>query len=264
MTAAKSAQPAHPDRDPRWDALMAPFPADQVEKLPKLLNKDDKRKGRCREGTQEGRAVSADGYYCGGWHARSVHLDYVGHAGITMRLNEAVGPENWTWEPLAYDDRGLPGTVGGEFWIKLTILGVTKLGVGDDFHGSMKQAIGDALRNAAMRFGIGTYLWSKSDAAHNLAANAEEPPQQQSQQQAPPPQQAAEQIAPAGGGTAQELANSAARVRSLNSLKALHDTAEANHLLGVEIEVPGQDGFQQPLGAYIMRRKEDIGQEPAA
>lgn len=133
-----------------WEALAAPFPPDQIEKLPKPLSRDAQR-GNCRE--------------CGGYHGLpAVHLDYVGHAGITMRLNEVVTPAGWSWEPVSFGPDGLPA-VGREFWIRLTIAGVTKYGVGDDYGTSAKQAIGDALRNAAMRFGIGTYLWSKSEAA---------------------------------------------------------------------------------------------------
>ena len=162
------------DRDARWDALTAPFPQDWIEKLPKVLRRDDADKGRC-ENSPRGRQYSADGHFCNGWHSRAVHLDYVGHAGITMRLNDAVGPENWSWEPYVNTPDGLPGWKRDEFWIKLTILGVTKIGVGDD-SSSPKVLIGDALRNAAMRFGVGTYLWSKSDIAGALAAYSEPDP----------------------------------------------------------------------------------------
>jgi hypothetical protein len=166
VTAAKGADELNAARDTGtpnravWEALTAPFPASEVEKLPKNLRRQDDDRGQCRPGTK----YSADGHYCGGYHARSLHLDYVGHAGITMRLNDVVTPAHWNWEPIVYGPDGVP-VVGREFWIRLTVMGVTKLGVGDDFNGSAKQAIGDALRNAAMRFGIGTYLWSKSDAS---------------------------------------------------------------------------------------------------
>jgi hypothetical protein len=154
-----------------WAALAAPFSATQIETLPRNVQQGDRDRGQCRQGTR----YSADGTYCGGYHARSVHLDYVGHAGITMRLNEVVTPAHWSWEPVTVGPDGAP-VVGREFWIRLTVMGVTKLGVGDDFNGSAKQAIGDALRNAAMRFGIGTYLWSKSDAALNLRRAEEDAP----------------------------------------------------------------------------------------
>jgi hypothetical protein len=93
-------------------------------------------------------------------------LAYVGHAALTDRLLD-VDPA-WTWEPLTLDERGLPALdeVGG-MWIKLTICGVTRLGYGDagakKGGDAMKERIGDALRNAAMRFGAALDLWHKGD-----------------------------------------------------------------------------------------------------
>lgn len=168
----KSAEPPSP-----WALLAAPFPQDQVEKLPKPLKRQDDNRGRCEQGTY----YSADGHYCGGWHARSVHLDYVGHAGITTRLNEVVGPEGWTLEPMAVDSDGLPimgQGQGGVFWVRLTILGVSKIDVAANYS-SVQEALGDGLRRAAMRFGVGTYLWSKSDAAKAQAEFSEAPPEPQ-------------------------------------------------------------------------------------
>lgn len=95
-----------------------------------------------------------------------VKLAYVGHAALTDRLLDT--DPTWTWEPLAIDERGLPALddVGG-LWIKLTICGVTRLGYGDAGQkkggDAMKERIGDALRNAAMRFGAALDLWHKGD-----------------------------------------------------------------------------------------------------
>lgn len=112
-------------------ALRRPFPPEQVGKLPKA----------------------------------GIELDYVGHAATTDRLLE-VDPE-WTWEPFALTAEGLPAiTSSGELWIRLTVAGVTRIGVGDAGNGKgSKEAIGDALRNAAMRFGVALDLWSKEDLA---------------------------------------------------------------------------------------------------
>lgn len=88
-------------------------------------------------------------------------LDYVGHGAVTERLLE-VDPE-WTWEPFATDERGLPALDDdGNLWIRLTVCGVTRIGVGDGQ--TMKILIGDALRNAAMRFGVALDLWIKGHA----------------------------------------------------------------------------------------------------
>ncbi|WP_198519577.1 hypothetical protein [Microbacterium sp. BR1] len=110
--------------------------------------------------------MSADGKYCGGYHARAIHLDYVGHAALTKRLLEA-DPE-WSWEPLGFDDKGLPALDGnGGLWIRLTVCGVSRLGYGDaqgkSGGNAVKEAIGDALRNAGMRFGAALDLWHKGD-----------------------------------------------------------------------------------------------------
>lgn len=97
-----------------------------------------------------------------------IQLDYVGHAVVTDRLLE-VDPE-WTWEPAAMTRDGIPlieyGVKEATMWIRLTVCGVTRLGVGivkvDAFE-LEKQLISDALRNAAMRFGVALDLWSKQD-----------------------------------------------------------------------------------------------------
>jgi hypothetical protein len=127
-------------------ALRRPFPPETVGKLPKPYSRDS-QKGNCNE--------------CGGYHGLpAVHLDYVGHAAVTERLL-TVDPE-WSWEPFATDEQGLPTLDrAGNLWIRLTIGGVTRIGVGDGK--SAKECIGDAIRNAAMRFGVALDLWAKED-----------------------------------------------------------------------------------------------------
>lgn len=95
-----------------------------------------------------------------------VKLAYVGHAALTDRLLD-VDP-NWSWEPVAFGTDGLPklDEIGG-LWIKLTVCGVTRLGYGDAGEkkgtNAMKERIGDALRNAGMRFGAALDLWHKAN-----------------------------------------------------------------------------------------------------
>ncbi len=128
--------------------LRAPFKPEQIGKLPKPTKRDN-TKGRCNE--------------CGGYHGLpAVHLDYVGHAAVTDRLLE-VDP-SWSWEPMARGPQGEPMLTNGGLWINLTVCGVTRPGFGDDDTGKgMKVIIGDAIRNAAMRFGVALDLWSKED-----------------------------------------------------------------------------------------------------
>jgi hypothetical protein len=150
--------------------LREPFPANAISKLPKPTAeqtrevKDDFKKGiRCQ--------------ICGGWHhPKVVHLDYVGHAALTDRLLEC--DPTWNWEPVAFDDKGLPATDNsGGMWIRLTVCGVTRLGYGDaegkTGGNAVKERIGDALRNAAMRFGAALDLWHKGD-LHGDDATVEE------------------------------------------------------------------------------------------
>src|SRR4051794_1943853 len=122
-------------------ALMRkPFEAHQISKMCKPTKKDNPA-GRCNN--------------CGGWHKLpAVQLSYVGHAALTDRLLDS--DPNWAWEPLAYASDGTPYLdKDGGLWIKLTVSGVTRLGYGDaqgKIGGdAMKERIGDALRNAAMR-----------------------------------------------------------------------------------------------------------------
>lgn len=116
-----------------------PFPASQIGKLPK-----------------------------GG-----LFLDFVGHGYLTARLLDA--DPTWNWEPVAVDDHGLPLLdENGGLWIRLTVGGVTRLGYGDaggrKGPNAIKECIGDALRNAGMRFGLALELWCKGD------PDAPEPP----------------------------------------------------------------------------------------
>ena len=107
-------------------------------------------------------------------------LDYVGHAALTDRLLDA--DPGWNWEPVALTPAGLPAVdeVGG-LWIRLTVCGLTRLGYG---HAgtkrggdAVKELIGDALRNAAMRFGAALDLWHKGDLHHDGAAAAPSEPE---------------------------------------------------------------------------------------
>lgn len=135
-------------------SLRVPFPPSAISKLP--------RRYKDRSGN---------------W--QTIELDYVGHADLTERLLDA---DIWyTWEPLAYgpdlqplfvtDRAGNP--IG--LWIRLTVCGRSMLGYGSCEPGkqdAVKELIGDALRNAAMRMGCALDLWKKSGPAQ-ARANAE-------------------------------------------------------------------------------------------
>jgi hypothetical protein len=154
--------------------LRAPFPENQISKLPKESRAqiDERKSDRTK--------VVWNCEVCGGTHHKNaVHLDYVGHAALTDRLLDC--DPAWTWEPFAISADGLPlmDRTGG-LWIKLTVCGVTRNGYGDadgkTGGNAVKEAIGDALRNAAMRFGAALDLWHKGDLhAEPEAEEADEP-----------------------------------------------------------------------------------------
>ena len=134
-------------------ALMRePFPPHQISKMCRSTKKDNP-KGKCPK--------------CNGWHGLpAIQLDYVGHAALTDRLLES--DPQWAWEPISMGPNGGPVLdESGGMWIRLTVCGVTRLGYGDaqgkQGGDAMKERIGDALRNAAMRFGAALELWHKGD-----------------------------------------------------------------------------------------------------
>jgi hypothetical protein len=132
--------------------MREPFPVHQISKMCRSTKKDNP-KAKCTK--------------CGGWHGLpAIQLDYVGHAALTDRLLDS--DQAWFWEPLSVGDDGYPVIDGnGGMWIKLTVCGVTRYGYGDAQGkvggDAMKERIGDALRNAAMRFGAALDLWHKGD-----------------------------------------------------------------------------------------------------
>jgi hypothetical protein len=150
------------------ELLRKPFADHQVSKMCRPTKREN-QKARCPK--------------CNGWHGiPSIQLSYVGHAALTDRLLDA--DPTWSWEPLALNEFGTPKLDNdGGMWIKLTVCGVTRLGYGDAQGKSggdaMKERIGDALRNAAMRFGAALDLWHKGDLhggedAETIAAVSEE------------------------------------------------------------------------------------------
>ena len=125
--------------------LRVPFPSHQINQLPKA----------------------------------GVLLDFVGHAALTDRLLDADA--GWNWEPLAMSERGLPlRDDEGGLWIRLTVCGVTRLGYGHagskQGGDAVKELIGDALRNAAMRFGAALDLWHKGELHVEAPADSGPPP----------------------------------------------------------------------------------------
>lgn len=140
--------------------LRAPVPAHMIS----LRAKGTKQQEKCPDDLR---------VYCEDCHAKHAlgmqHYDYVGHAAATSLLLDA--DPAWSWTPFGVDSEGLPAfDAHGGLWIWLTVCNVTRPGYGnapkrtDGAPGDReKEVIGDALRNAAMRFGLALDLWSKID-----------------------------------------------------------------------------------------------------
>jgi hypothetical protein len=207
-TATTTAPAAEPDAPGIYPVLREDFAPELVGKLPRVTcsrcSHKDNRTGTCEDHPEKVKCGE-----CKSWISpKHTHLDFVGHADVTDRLLDA--DPHWAWEPKArdidpsalaaalatgnpeivqmvydnappkyeLDDKGNP--VG--FWIRLTVGGDTRLGYGSvpsNQRDAVKVLIGDALRNAAMRFGVALHLWSKADrddpSVENATANAGSP-----------------------------------------------------------------------------------------
>ena len=217
--------------------LLEPFKPNEINQLPKPWDSKSP-KTKCSE--------------CGGFHGTpALHLDYVGHAALTKRFLE-VDPK-WSWEPVAFGENGLPQFDNqGGLWIRLTILGVTRLGYGDSQGkigpNATKEAIGDALRNAGMRFGAALDLWHKGDLYDAKAERGDE-------EVVAPPAPKKSEPSPARVYTEDEIAQATVYIAEVNGftdlkkLKAFHD--EHKDYLNVPVG-------KKTLGSAILFQKELI------
>lgn len=117
------------------DALREPFPKGQIGRIP----------------ASKGRPA----------------LDFVGHAAVTDRLNRYAPDWTYTVDEVV--------TINGSCWIRgtMTIGGVSRVEYGDG--DNPKEAIGNFIRRAAMRFGVAIDLWSREELGANVtAAGAED------------------------------------------------------------------------------------------
>jgi hypothetical protein len=222
-------------------ALREPFPPEQIGKLPKPTSKDNP-KGKCS--------------FCGGHHGLpAVHLDYVGHAATTDRLIK-VDPA-WSWEPMAFGPNGEPLMTNGGMWIWLTVGGVRRPGFGDG--ANPKEIIGDAIRNAAMRFGVALDLWAKEDisrsggeptADEGLAAPTGSVPQAGEDEPASPPVDMSDPGIPFGDAAFPQNQPPAKRYISKDQRTRLFTIAgkcglEEDDIRAIVREFTGQESTQQ-------------------
>jgi hypothetical protein len=132
----------------------------------------------------------------------NAQLDFVGHADITRILIE-IDP-HWRLVPIAWENGRPAVNVVNDMatmWFEMTLLGQARLAIGSAKVNSPdldKILYGDALRNGAMRFGIGLSLWTKqewADLDHHQQAPAPKPAPKAAPKSAPTTPLSVEQIA---------------------------------------------------------------------
>ncbi|MGQ9735194.1 MAG: Rad52/Rad22 family DNA repair protein [Thermaceae bacterium] len=115
-----------------WQKLAEPFSPSEVQWRVETLSKDK---------------------------TRALVVPYVDARSVLDRLDQVVGPENWSdqYEVLYLREGEGEKARLCEVKCRLTVFGVTKEDVGEG--DSLKAAFSDALKWAAVKFGIGRYLY---------------------------------------------------------------------------------------------------------
>lgn len=120
-------------RDIDWQQLRAPFlPSDMDFRIQSIHERDGKK--------------------------QAIVVAYIDARAVQDRLDDVVGPENWSfdWEPLVTGNGTVTVAKG-----TLTICGVSKSDVGDAGKTEpTKASVSDALKRAAVMWGIGRYIYA--------------------------------------------------------------------------------------------------------
>lgn len=171
-------------------------------------------------------------------------FSYVDARDVENRLDEVVGPDGWSDEYEVVD----PQRMGIK--CRLTVLGVYKEGVGypNNAVGSTreseepgKDAESDALKRAAVKFGIGRHLYDEKPTRSN--GNRPQAPQPQSH----PPQV---QVLQPGEGRKRLLEKVQALCSELAMIRGKRETVGAvlragTDALGIEASKPGDLGVKE-------------------
>lgn len=180
-------------------------------------------------------------------------LDFVGHADITRILIE-IDP-HWRLVPIAWENGRPAVNIVNDMatmWFEMTLLGQARLAIGTAKANSMdldKVLYGDALRNGAMRFGIGLSLWTKQewdDLDHHTPAKPA--PKQTGTAAKPKPEPASKPTAPLSD-------EQIAQFRAACEAKGL-DADSVAEAAGIE---PGAVWIQAHLSALRATFKELVG-----
>ena len=110
----------------------------------------------------------------GGANQRTTVVAYVDARAVQDRLDAVLGPLGWSfdWQPIHVDDKGDVTIAKGT----LTVGGVSKSDVGTaSTYEPSKGAVSDALKRAAVLWGVGRYLYELAPATVTLDAQGHIP-----------------------------------------------------------------------------------------
>lgn len=153
--------------------LRKPFDPAQVGKLPRVTDK-----------------TSAETWCetCKQKLKRHIHIDFVGHANVTDRLNHEAPDWAYTIDRIETVDGHILGVLG-----TMTIGGKSIHEAGavarqSDWGEELKLAVSDFIVRGAMRFGVGLDMWIKGDAAtyENVGPPADEAEEAVTDEPVPP------------------------------------------------------------------------------
>lgn len=256
------AEVAHAPTAAGLTALRADFPAEEIGQLPRstcqACSKSERK--RCEE---HGWVPNCP--VCHGRHSSAtMHITYVGHADVTARLL-SVDPY-WTWRPFNPDElAGIPPSMRGDgVWIMLTVLGVTRPGFGSNDGkpggNGVKEAIGDALRNAAMRFGVALDLWAKGDREW-ARADKDGTDRHPDEAQPPEPQPSTPYVGPSADEILAQIAAHAGRAGiSVEQITAKWRTSNGDLSLDAMMALPPQALFplERSIADYLAAHPEAL------
>ena len=242
--------------------LREPFDEKEIRYLPRIWCKacKDSRGQGCQQ-HRFGKCNKCQQRMPNGGH---IDLRYVGHAEATNRLLN-VDPF-WSWEPMTTDERGLPTFDGYRgLWIRLTVCGMSRLGyghAGEKTGGdAIKEVIGDAIRNAGMRFGMALDLWTSSDLLI-LEHGSDEPgdgEQTKPVAQKPRAVEQAPAAATANGPQDEPLAALKAKVNNgWNNADSMRQNLEEARRKGLLEQVVPFNGGPMRLGDMIQHRIDEL------
>jgi hypothetical protein len=170
---------------------------------------------------------------------RAQVVAYVDARTVLDRLDEAVGPTGWSdsYEVLTNGTDG-EGRRLVEVKCTLTVLGISKEDVGEG--DSLKAAFSDALKRAAVKFGVGRYLyrlpkvWADLDERGNIKdPEAVKRALLSGEANDSPPQAVNEEPKPSGGITEAQLRYIHRLWKEMGGGDDIHDYASA--VLGREV-----------------------------